>query len=58
MLPPMWVGFWVQNSLNKDPFLGRFSLRVGFPEIGSKVSGMGSFPRKFIIRQLSVIKRG
>ena len=36
-MPPIWVGFWVQNPLNKGPLFGRFSLTwVGFPEIGKK----------------------
>ena len=26
---PIWVGFWVQNSLNKGPFFGRFSINMG-----------------------------
>ena len=28
-MPPIWVGFWVQNSLNKGPFFGKFSLNMG-----------------------------
>ena len=28
-MPPIWVGFWAQHSLNKSPFFGRFSLNVG-----------------------------
>ena len=28
-MQPIWVGFWVQNSLNKGPFFGRFSLNMG-----------------------------
>ena len=28
-MPPIWVGFWAQNSLNKGPFFGRFSLNMG-----------------------------
>ena len=28
-VPPIWVGFWVQNSLNKGPFFGKFSLNIG-----------------------------
>ena len=28
-MPPIWLGFWVQNSLEKGPFFGRFSINVG-----------------------------
>ena len=28
-MPPIWVGIWIQNSLNKGPFFGRFSLDIG-----------------------------
>ena len=28
-VPPIWVGFWAPNSLNKGPFFGRFSLNKG-----------------------------
>ena len=28
-MPPIWVGFWVQNSLNKGAFFGKFSLNMG-----------------------------
>ena len=28
-MPPIWVGFWPQNSLNKGPFFGRFSISMG-----------------------------
>ena len=50
-MPPIWVGFWTQNSLNKGPFFGRFSINmgVGFPEIGKNFVKMGSFPPKLII---------
>ena len=48
---PIWACFWVQRSLNKGPFFGRFSLNMGgFPEIGKNVQKMGSFPPKFIIK--------
>ena len=53
-MPPIWVGFGVQNSLNKGPFFGKFSLNMGrFQEIGKdcqKLSKMGSLPLKFIIK--------
>ena len=36
-MPPIWVGFWVQNSLKTGPFFGRFSLIMGgFSKIGIK----------------------
>ena len=42
-VPPIWMGFWVQNSLNKDPFFGRFPYTlVGYPEIGEKYNYLGS----------------
>ena len=28
-VPPIWVGFWAQNSLNKGLFFGRFSINMG-----------------------------
>ena len=28
-VPPIWVGFWVHNSLNRGPFFGRASLNMG-----------------------------
>ena len=28
-MPPIWVGFWALNSLNKGPFFGRFSINMG-----------------------------
>ena len=28
-VPPVWVGFWAPNSLNKGPFFGRFSISKG-----------------------------
>ena len=48
-------GFWVQKSLNRGLFCGRFSLNmVGFLEIGKKLSKMGSFPPNFIIKVLVI----
>ena len=50
-MPPIWVGFWAQNSLNKGPFFGRFSINMGgFSRNWQKLSKMGSFPLKFIIK--------
>ena len=28
-MPPLWVGFWVQISLRKGHFFGKFSLNMG-----------------------------
>ena len=28
-MPPIWVGFWAPDSLNKGPFFGRFSINMG-----------------------------
>ena len=45
------MGFLAQNSLNKGPFFGRFSINMGgFSRNWQKVSKMGSFPPKFIIK--------
>ena len=50
-MPPIWVGFWAENSLNKGPFFGRFSINMGgFPRNWQKMSKMDSFPPKFIIK--------
>ena len=44
-------GFSVQNSLNKGPFSADFPQAwVDLPEIGKKLSKMGSFSQKFIIK--------
>ena len=46
-MPPIWVGFLVQNSVNKGLFFGRFSLNMGgFSSNWQKLSKMGSFPAK------------
>ena len=50
-MPPLCVGFWVQNSLNKGPFFGRCSLNIGRFSINlKKWSKMVSIPPKFIIK--------
>ena len=52
-MPHIWVGFWVQNSLNKGPFFsfGTFSLNMGgFPRNWQKIVKMDSFPPKLIIK--------
>ena len=46
-MPPVWVGFWAQNSLNKGPFsadIGRLSRN--WPKLVRK----GSFLPKCIIK--------
>ena len=50
-MPPIWVGFWAQNSLDKGPFFGRFSIKMGgFSRNWRKIVKMGGFPPKFIIK--------
>ena len=50
-MPPIWMGFWVRNSLNKGPFFDRFSLNMGaFSRNWQKIIKMGTFPPKFIIK--------
>ena len=50
-MPPIWVGFWAQNSLDKGPFFGRFSINMGgFSRNWRKIVKMGGFPPKFIIK--------
>ena len=47
----LWVGFWVQNPLNKGPFFGRFSLNMGgLSRNWEKMVKMGSVQPKFIIK--------
>ena len=44
---PDWMGFWVQNSLNKGPFFGRFSLNMGgFSRNWQKIVENGYFSAK------------
>ena len=44
-LPPIWVGFWVKNSLNKGPFFGRLSSNMGgLSRNLRKIAKMGGFP--------------
>ena len=52
-MPPIWMGFWVQNALNKGPFFGRFSLnKGGFSRNWQKIAKKGdSFPSKFIMKE-------
>ena len=46
-MPPIWVGFWAQNSLNKGPFFGRFSINIGgLSRNWQEIAKNGSFPQK------------
>ena len=50
-MPPIWVGFWAQNSLDKGPFFGRFSINMGGSSRNwRKIVKNGWFPPKFIIK--------
>ena len=50
-MPPIWVGFWAQNSLDKGPFFGRFSINMGGSSRNwQKIVKNGWFPPKFIIK--------
>ena len=47
-MPPIWVGFWAPNSLNKGPFFGRFSLnKGGLSRNWRKIAKNGWFSTKF-----------
>ena len=44
-------GFFGPKSSKQGSLFARFSLNMGgFPEIGKRLSKMGSFPPKFIIK--------
>ena len=46
-MPPIWVSFWVQNSLDKGPFFGRFSINKGeFSRNWQKIVKNGYFSTK------------
>ena len=46
-MPPIWVGFWAQNSLDKGPFFGRFSINMGgFSRNWRKIVKNGWFSAK------------
>ena len=50
-MPPIWVGFWVQNFLNKGLFFGIFSINIGgYSRNWQKIVKMGSFMSKFITK--------
>ena len=45
-------GFFVTNSLNNGPFIGRFSLNMGgFSRNWQRLPKICSFPPKFIIKE-------
>ena len=51
MCRAIWVGFWVENCLNKGHFFGRFPSNMGgFSRNWQKIVKMGSFPQKFIVK--------
>ena len=51
-MPPILVGFWAPNSLNKGPFFGKFSINEGgLSRNWRKIAKMGGFPPKFIIKE-------
>ena len=46
-MPPIWVGFWAQNSLDKGLFFGRFSINMGgFSRNWRKIVENGLFSAK------------
>ena len=46
-MPPIWVGFWAQNPLNKGPLFGRFCINMGgLSRNVQKIAKNGSFPAK------------
>ena len=47
-MPPIWVGFWAPNSLNKGLFFGRFSInKGGLSRNWRKIAKNGWFSAKF-----------
>ena len=50
-MAPIWVGFRAPISLNKGPFLGRFSInKGGLSRNWRKKAKIGGFTPKFIIK--------
>ena len=50
-MPPIWVGFSAQNSLNKGPLFCRFSIDMGgLSSNWRKMGGNGRFSPSFIIK--------
>ena len=46
-MPPIWMGFWAQNSLDKGPFFGRFSINMDrMSGNRQKIARKGSFYAK------------
>ena len=49
-MPPIWVGL-CQNSLNKGPIFGRFSINMGgLSRNWRKIAKIGGFPPKLITK--------
>ena len=47
MCRPLWVDFWAENSLNKGPFFGRFSINMGgLPRDRQQMAKNRLFPSK------------
>ena len=51
-MPPICVGFWVENTLSKGPFSADLYFKHGwvFQKLPKHCQKMGSFPPKFIIK--------
>ena len=50
-MPPIWVGFLAQYSLNKGPFFGRFSINMlGLSRNWQKIAKNGSFSAKIRLK--------
>ena len=50
-MPPIRVGFWAPNSLNRGPFFGRVSInKGGLSRNWRKIAKNGWFSAKFIIK--------
>ena len=46
-MPPIWVGFWAKNPLNKGLFFGRFYINIGgLSRNWRKIAKTGSFSAK------------
>ena len=48
-VPPIWVGFWVRNSLNNGSFLANLNMGGFFHKLAKNLK-ICSFPPKFIIK--------
>ena len=46
-MPPIWVGFFGRNSLNRGPFFGRFLINMGeLSKNWRKIAKNGPFSTK------------